>query len=52
MYDKPWSEVDENHVFSITQTIFGAIKHNVIGHKTGDMQINWLRSLKERMEGE
>jgi len=50
MYDKPWSEEDENHIIGISQTIFGAVKHNVIGHKTGDMQIDWLRSLKERVQ--
>lgn len=43
-----WNEEDENHIIGIMQVIDGAIKYNVVSHKTGDMQINWLKSLKDR----
>jgi hypothetical protein len=44
-----WSEEDENHIIGITQTISGAVKHNVISYKTGNMQIDWLKSLSGRV---
>lgn len=43
-----WSEEDKDHLIGITQTINGAIKHNVISKKTGDMQVDWLKTLKQR----